>query len=190
MNSFWIKLDGVFVKKKKKNFGKPGPLPTSQMELFATIFHSWKLLTSVASSLDPRWFNYDFQRTEESFSDVNSLVVCINGWRPNFVFIPNTKCSQDFNETALEALSMPEKVFSTRITKTIKMKDAKIQKPWIDTLFRGAKVVKSVSHLRLEFKHWFHISRSVFLYKQRHFLKCEIVTVIVGKFHTILSVNF
>ena len=42
---------------------------------------------------------------------MNSLVVCIDGWRPNFVFIPNTKCSQDFNETALEALSMPESLF-------------------------------------------------------------------------------
>ena len=188
MTSFWIELDGFF--STKNNFGKPGHLPTSKMKFFVTIFHSWKLLTSAASSLDPRWLDYDFHRTAEGCSDVNSLVVCVDGGRPNFVFIPNTKCSQDFNETALEALSMPEKVFSTRITKTIKMKDAKIQKPWIDTLFRGAKVVKSVSHLRLEFKHWFHISRSVFLYKQRHFLKCEIVTVIVGKFHTILSVNF
>ena len=129
MNSFWIKLNDLFVKKKKKkNFGKPGPLPTSQMELFATIFHSWKLLTSVASSLDPRWFNYDFLRTEESFSDVNSLVVCIDGWRTNFVFIPNTKCSQDFNEPILETLSLPVKAFTIRITKTVKMKDANIQK--------------------------------------------------------------
>ena len=31
------------------------------------------------------------------------------------------------------------------------MKDAKIQNPWIDTLFREAKVVKLVSYLRLEF---------------------------------------
>ena len=31
------------------------------------------------------------------------------------------------------------------------MKNAKIQKPWIDTLFGGAKVVQLVSYLRLEF---------------------------------------
>ena len=28
---------------------------------------------------------------------------------PFFVFIPNTKCNQDFNETILETPSMPEK---------------------------------------------------------------------------------
>ena len=37
------------------------------------------------------------------------------------------------------------------------MVDATIQKPWIDTLFRGKKVTKLVSYLRLEcnidFKH-------------------------------------
>ena len=31
------------------------------------------------------------------------------------------------------------------------MKEAAIQKPWIDTLFGGTKVVKLVSYLRLEF---------------------------------------
>ena len=31
------------------------------------------------------------------------------------------------------------------------MEDAMIQKPWIDTLFRGTKVAKLVSYLRLEF---------------------------------------
>ena len=31
------------------------------------------------------------------------------------------------------------------------MEDATIQKPWIDTLFRGTKVAKLVSYLRLEF---------------------------------------
>ena len=80
---------------------------------------------------------------------MNSLVVCADGGRPNFGFIPNTECSQNFNETVLETLSMPEKVFSNRITKAIKMKDAKIQKPLIDTLFRGAKVLKLVSYIRL-----------------------------------------
>ena len=28
---------------------------------------------------------------------------------PHFVFIPNPKCNQDFNETILETLSMSEK---------------------------------------------------------------------------------
>ena len=31
------------------------------------------------------------------------------------------------------------------------MEDAKIRKPWIDALFRGAKVINLVSYLRLEF---------------------------------------
>ena len=30
------------------------------------------------------------------------------------------------------------------------MENANIQKPWIDTLFRGIKVIKLVSYLRLE----------------------------------------
>ena len=29
--------------------------------------------------------------------------------KPLFVFIPNPKCNQDFNETILETLSIPEK---------------------------------------------------------------------------------
>ena len=40
---------------------------------------------------------------------MNSLVVYVNGGRPLFVFIPNPKCNQDFNETILETLIMPEK---------------------------------------------------------------------------------
>ena len=31
--------------------------------------------------------------------------------RPLFVFIPNPKCNQDFNETILETLSMSGKAF-------------------------------------------------------------------------------
>ena len=73
---------------------------------------------------------------------MNSLVVCVDGGRLNFAFIPNTKCSQDFNDTILKTFNMPEKAFSSRITKTIKMNDVKIQKPWIDTLFFGAKNCK------------------------------------------------
>ena len=96
------------------------------------------------------WF-YGFQRTEMGCSGMNSLKVCVYGGRPDFVFIPNTKRSQNFNETILETFSMPEKAFSSRITKTIKMKDAKIQKLWKDKLFREAKVVKFVSYLKLEF---------------------------------------
>ena len=33
----------------------------------------------------------------------------MEGERPLFVFIPNPKCNQDFNETILETLSMSEK---------------------------------------------------------------------------------
>ena len=96
---------------------------------------------------------------------MNSLVVCVDGARPDFVFIPNTKRSQDFNETILETFSMPKKAFSSRITKTIKMKDARIQKLWKDTLFRGAKVVKFVSYLKLEFNIDF-IYQGVFVYTE------------------------
>ena len=102
----WIRW---FSCQKKINFTKSGPLPTSEMKLFVTIVASWKLLTSVSSSLDPTWLNYDFQRTEEGCSNVNSLVVYVDGERPFFFFIPNRKCNQDFNETILETLSMSEK---------------------------------------------------------------------------------
>ena len=42
-------------------------------------------------------------------SNVNSVVVYVDGEKPFFVFIPNPKCNQDFNETILETLSMSEK---------------------------------------------------------------------------------
>ena len=99
MKSFWTELDVT----------KPGPLSTSKIELFVIIVDSWKLLTSVSSSLDPPWLNYDFQRTEEGCSNANSVVVYVDGERPLFFFIPNPKCNQDFNETILETLSMSEK---------------------------------------------------------------------------------
>ena len=108
MKSFWIELDGFFCE-TKINFTKSGLLSTSKIELFVIIVDSWKLLTSVSSSLDPPWINYDFQRTEEGCSNVNSLVVNVNGERPLFVFIPNSKCNQDSNETILKALNMSEK---------------------------------------------------------------------------------
>ena len=108
MKSFWIELDGFFCE-TKINFTKPGLLSTSKIELFVIIVDSWKLLTSVSSSLDPPWLNYDIQRTEEGCSNVNSVVVYVDGERPLFVFIPNPKCNQDFNETILETLSMSEK---------------------------------------------------------------------------------
>ena len=78
------------------------------MELFVTI-DNWKLLTSVSDSLDPTWLNYDFQRTEEGCSNVNPVLVYVDGERPLFVFIPNPNRNQDFNETILETLSMSEK---------------------------------------------------------------------------------
>ena len=70
------------------NFIKPEPLPSSKM--------------------DPPWLNYDFQRIE-GCSNVNYLVLHVDGERPLFVFILNPKCNQDFNETILETLSMSEK---------------------------------------------------------------------------------
>ena len=84
-------------------------MSTSKMELFATIVDSWKLLTSVLSSLDTPLLNYDFQRTKEDCSNVASLVVYVDGGRLLFAFIPKLKCNQDFNETILGTLSMPEK---------------------------------------------------------------------------------
>ena len=93
----------------KTNFTKPGPLLTSKIELFVIIVDSWKLLTSVSSSLDPHWLNYNFQRTEEGCSNVNFVMVYVDGERPLFVFILNSKCNQDFNETILGTLSMSEK---------------------------------------------------------------------------------
>ena len=35
------------------------------MKLFVTVVDSWKLLTSIGSSLDPPLLNYDFKSTEE-----------------------------------------------------------------------------------------------------------------------------
>ena len=109
MNSFWIELDGFFCQ-TKINFTKSRPLPTSKMELFVTIIDSWKLLTSVSSSLDPPWLNYDFQKPEKGCANINSLAVYVDGERHLFVFIPNPKCNQDFNETILKTLSMLKKV--------------------------------------------------------------------------------
>ena len=108
MKSFWIELDGFFCE-TKINFTKPGPLSTSKIELFVIIADNWKLLTSVSSSLDPPWLNYDIQRTEEGCSNVNFVVVYVDDERTIFVLIPNPKCNQDLNETILETLSMSEK---------------------------------------------------------------------------------
>ena len=78
------------------------------MELFVTIVDSWKLLTSVSSSLEPTWLNYDIQIIEEGYSNVSSLVVYVDGDRPLFVFISNPKCHYGF-KIFLEKLSMSEK---------------------------------------------------------------------------------
>ena len=108
MKSFWIELDGFFWE-TKINFIKPGPLSTSKIELLVIIVDSWKLLTSVSSGPDPPWLNYGIQKTEKGCSNVSSVVVYLDGERPLFVFIPNPKCNQDFNEFILETLSMSEK---------------------------------------------------------------------------------
>ena len=69
------------------------------------------------------------------------------------------------------------------------MKDGKIQKPWIDTLLCGRKAAKLLSHLRFELNIDF-IHQGVFLRMHKDtFFKCEIATIIVGNFETILSVN-
>ena len=65
------------------------------------------------------------------------------------------------------------------------MVDATIQKPSIDTLFHGTKVVKLMSNVRLEFNIDFIDLRVYFCILN----KCEITIIIVGNFETILSVN-
>ena len=76
------------------------------------------------------------------------------------------------------------------ITKTMRMEDAVIQKPWVDTLFRGTKVIKLAPYLRLEFNiDFIHQGVSFCMHKdslfkfeftQAHFFLREITTVIVG----------
>ena len=68
-----------------------------------------ELLTSVASRLDAPSLNYDFQRTEEGCSNVNSMVEYADDGRLLFLFIPNPKCNHDSNGTILESLCMSEK---------------------------------------------------------------------------------
>ena len=89
MNSFWNEL-ACFFSQTKINFTESGSLPTSKMEPFVTIFDNWKLLTSAASSLDPPWLNYDFQRTEEGCSNVNSLGEYVDEGDP-FLFLFQTQ---------------------------------------------------------------------------------------------------
>ena len=113
MKIFWIELDGFFCQ-TKINFTKLGPLSTSKIELFVTIVDSSKLLTSVSNSTDPPWLNYGFQRTDEGRSNVNSVMVYVGDKRPLFVFffflfLPNPKCNQNFNQNILETLSMLQK---------------------------------------------------------------------------------
>ena len=91
MNSIWIELYGFFCLSNKKFI-----LPVSKIDLFVTIVDNWKLLTSVSSSLEPTWLNYDFLRTEECCSNVKTLVVYVDGEKPLF-------------KTILETLSMLEK---------------------------------------------------------------------------------
>ena len=85
-------------------FAKLRSLPTSKIELFVTIVHSWKLLTSVASSVDPPLLTYDFQRAEEDCSNVASLVVYVDGRRSLFL-----EYNLDFNETIWKLLPFQKK---------------------------------------------------------------------------------
>ena len=71
----------------------------------------------------------------------------------------------------------------------MKMEDATIQKLWIDTLFRDTKVVKWMSYVRLEFNIDFINQGVSCCMLNDTFFKCEIITIMVGTFETILSVN-
>ena len=82
-------------------FVKLGPLPTSNMKLFVTVVDCWKLLTSIASSLDLPLLSYDPQTA--------AYMVYVDDGRPLLVFIPNPKCNQDFNETILKVLACRKK---------------------------------------------------------------------------------
>ena len=69
------------------------------------------------------------------------------------------------------------------------MENATIQKRCIDTLFRGTKVVKLMSYVRLEFNIDFIYQGVSSCMLNDIFFKCEIATIIVGNFETIPSVN-
>ena len=72
MDSFWINLGCFFCQTKL---------------ILPNLDPCQHLLTSVASSFDPLLLNYDFQRTEEGYSDVASLVVYVDGGKPiSFLF--------------------------------------------------------------------------------------------------------
>ena len=45
------------------------------------------------------------------FRELKRAAQYMDSERPLFVFIPNPKCNQDFNETILETLSMSGKAF-------------------------------------------------------------------------------
>ena len=79
----------AFSVKQKNDFAKPRPLTTFEIELFEAIVDSWKLLTSVGSSLNVPLLNHDFRRIAEGCSNVASLVVYGDGGRPLFVFFPH-----------------------------------------------------------------------------------------------------
>ena len=73
-------------------------------------------MISLSSILDPPWPSYDIQRTEEDCSNVNSVVVYVDGELTLFAFISNQSCNRNFNETVLETLSMTENVLKLLLT--------------------------------------------------------------------------
>ena len=83
MNRFLIELDGFFVRKKIIVLPNRDPCQ-HKMKLFVTTVNSWKLLTSVACSLDPPLLNYDFQKTGEGCSNLFFLLVYVDGGRAFF----------------------------------------------------------------------------------------------------------
>ena len=115
MKNFWTELDGFF-SETNIIFTKLGPLSKFEIEISVTIVDRWNLLISLSSILDPPWPSYDIQRTEEDCSNVNSVVVYVDGEWPLFVFISNQSCNRNFNETVLETLSMTENVLKLLLT--------------------------------------------------------------------------
>ena len=113
----WVELNYMAFLSKKINFGKAGLLPAFKMELFVTRFYSWTLLTSVASSLDPYLLDYNFQGTEEGCSDMNSLVVRVDGGRPNFVSFQTQNGVRISMKLFLKCLAYMKKHFPAELQK-------------------------------------------------------------------------
>ena len=74
---------------------------------------------------------------------VASLVVYVDGGRPLFVFIPNPKCNQNFNETISKALSMSKKALKMLLKISVNVNPA----ARLEVLILFAQVINK--HLRM-----------------------------------------